>query len=903
MEKKELSLPVEGFNGVNRNVSREDVQPTELYAAKNLWERTLGELETRWNSVAVNDNLPSNIIGIDNIHTLYKGDGTKKRIAAVHCQTDVAVSSTFPAGLSVEFVNDANGYWNKNLTTWGGTGGYVAIRLIGYGLDKVYYVLTTSVAGYSAATAQKLRVTVASDLGENVTGFEVYTGVKTGSTATRSVPMNTSSSYVEQGLWCAFQELVSARTGTFDFLYTPVGQRAASAADFGGTIASFRAVASETGGSLIGGKTYYVCVLDQTARIGLPGQFTRYSISASIDIDGATPFVVPVTIPGTGTTGSISIDDIETSGGSNIIANTAIFFIGEDPRTLVAHGIFNEFDGDNDDYLIEDYPRYSPARLNLVAVTGNQWTLTFALSHFSLKDMFIGIEDNGDIYPIFVTGLHFTLDATPGLFGDIICPDASWWTPGGRIEASLCDFIRGDIETWTHFGDQSKYSFQQRNDILFLTTDFNWYEKDFTFTTNYCESYGLTDGNVCAVVPLEYESSKAGSLYMPPVRYIKFFDSSICLAGGQPVVISSGRLNSASDQQVVNPKKVLFFSQANNPYNFKDPSGSQLQFIQVGEDSEGINGLALFTNTTVDTGPVTQLAISKRNSTYLTSQLGSAVVAISSKVGFVNHNVLVNTPVGLFGVAHDNVYLLREEGEPIPMGQQISPILKRGDMSKASACYHDRHLKISFYDPDEAGTPGYNNVEWWLNLNKAIEKKGGADWVGPMVGSNIAYSFVEDLELDGPSYDDARDRFCIDQKNIVIFKADVEPAGSDTQCFDFANPIETSIVTKDFDISPQDNNWNKLLKRTYWKIRTNKVSGSPMQCTQQTYIDGALAESQTVNFFANASADFDQQPLKTNRVFPTQRLRGRTIKKVLTTTDRIAISGFQINYEVERRRM
>lgn len=908
MEKKELALPVEGFNGVNRTTDLEDLQPSELYSAKNLWERKFGTIETRWNSEVVDDALPSNVTALDNIHTMYKSDGTKRRFCVAKCTPDTEVSTSFPTGLSIEFVNDANGYWNTAAASYAYDTGYVAIRLVGYGLDKVYYILTPSISGYSASTAQKLRVNVTQDLGENVTGFEVYAGAKTGTSAVRSTPMSTTSTYTERALWCGFQQLISARTGTFDFLYAPAGYDSSSmtTGTFGTTLDEFTATASATGGTLQGGKTYYVCAMEQVGNIGVGFRDTYYAVPTKVDIEGSTPFVVAVTIPGTGSTGSISITGIETASNVKILSNNCAFCIGEDPRLLIPHGIQNQFNGASDSYVISSFPKYSPQRVYLKPGSGNQYFLGFNISQFSLKDTLIGVEDDNSIYPIFVTHMTEYWTVQSPLSGDWLKPDPTEWTAtSGFALLESADYYGSGTFTVPFIGNGNRYSFQQRNDVTFFVNDFNPYNETFTYVNECLENYCMTDGWAAGPVPLEYESSKLNSLYMSPMKYIELFDSSIVLGGGENVVVDASRLGGVGDPLFLDSRRTIVFSQADNPYNFKDPGSAQIQFIQIGDDPEAINGLGIHTNTLVDTGPITQLVITKKNTSHLLNALSSSatLTTIAKKVGFVGHFTLVNTPIGLLGLAHDNVYLMRETGEPAPMAQQLSEYLKTCDMSRATACYHDRHVKFSFYDPSEAGTAGYNNVEWWLNISKVIEKKGGADWAGPMIGAPISYSFVEDYDLDGNKYYNARDRYCTDRENVRIFKADVEPAESDTQNDDFGTAITSEIESKEYDITQQDNNWNKLLKRIYWKIRTNKTSGTPLTGTQTTYINGASAETQAISFFADNAGDFNDQPLKLNRVFPASRLRGRTVRVKLSTTDRIAISGFQINYEVERRRI
>ena len=150
----EASFPIEDFNGINRNIDREDLGPTHYYASKNLWEKKIGVLETRGGSSAF-AILPSNIIKTMDNFKLYKNDGTKVRIAAVQNDPDVTgLLGSLPAGFAVSLVTQAGAYWSHNTTlggqSWGGTPDVISIRFVGHGVDKWHDLTYTSISGYSA---------------------------------------------------------------------------------------------------------------------------------------------------------------------------------------------------------------------------------------------------------------------------------------------------------------------------------------------------------------------------------------------------------------------------------------------------------------------------------------------------------------------------------------------------------------------------------------------------------------------------------------------------------------------------------------------------------------------------------------------------------------------------------
>lgn len=236
-------------------------------------------------------------------------------------------------------------------------------------------------------------------------------------------------------------------------------------------------------------------------------------------------------------------------------------------------------------------------------------------------------------------------------------------------------------------------------------------------------------------------------------------------------------------------------------------------------------------------------------------------------------------------------------------------------MSRAFACYHDKHYKLAFSHPDYSGYNGglSNNVEMWLNINKLIEKKGGEDWVGPMIGRAVDFCFVEDKDGDGDSYDTARTRYAVDNYMGTgrIYKADVIPLTTADTVYDQelvadgADVAVTSIITtKDMDISQQDNNWIKLLKRFYIKMRTNWTTPLAANATHTIHADGtAQATTSFGDDITASTGNFSDKALSLVRLFPDGRVRGRTFRMSFTFTKRVAIGGLQINYQVERRRV
>jgi hypothetical protein len=412
-------------------------------------------------------------------------------------------------------------------------------------------------------------------------------------------------------------------------------------------------------------------------------------------------------------------------------------------------------------------------------------------------------------------------------------------------------------------------------------------------------NYYITDGNIAGLVVFDWSDNPT------PVPYgniISLYQQSIVVTSNDPQSQFSGYADA------------VWFTRATNPNNFEQPGNPGVnQFFAVEGGGEPINGFGIFPYQFVYVSPQQFFALVKKNSTWVLENLPTTFTSqtfttqISKSVGTPQGRTIAYTPIGIIFAAVDNVYLIKGGTEPVPVGDPISFILKGADLSKATAAYHDEQYKLSFYHSDWSGTTGYNNVEFWLDIKKMKQSQGKPDWKGPMVGRQIDYDEVENLTGDGTVYNLTRDRICVDRQNVRVFKTDIIPAPTDTQVLDFATPVTTILETKDYRVQEQDNNWNKIFTRTYYKTRCNASSGSPLSVTENTYVGGQLVDTQSVSMSGLAATNFDDQPQIVYPVFPssapTLPYVGRTIRKVLTTNSRIAYGGIELFYRVIKRRI
>ena len=855
---KEMTLPIKDFLGIDHQVDRENISQYHLRRSQNLWEKEVNVLETRGGSEPLHPSLPPNIIGVDNVFRIFKGGLDHSRIAAVHCQNTDPYAEDFssymtalPPGVSIAWVPDLMGNWMRNYgTQLRSEPTYIALRFIGYGIAQSFAIAAGSIPGFSTSRS-RLEITVTAALDPNITGIEVLAAPNV-----QAVMVKENANY----LWAGYIDLLEAPTGIFPFTQAVVG-KAPAAANNAGAHSEERPYSltamNRFDGELIPGKTYYVVPLAQRVYWTSDASFVE-SCYRQHDTNYSTD-ILSVTLGPTDNCIMVG-GQLDSNGTPSNFLNTAnmLIAIGETPQTLIPLEITNaagESTPTAQAYYATKFPKNRPGAISIRHKTATTTDLLFNQSMISTRDMFIRINDDNTVSPVFLNN-------------DL---------GGGRLVA----YGIASYDQSSH--NNQRYQYVQFRNFALITSD-------IVKNTANESSLLVSDGHTVQLATFDFN---ADALAPPYCKFIGKYQESLLLGGGAGLSAYT-----------------MFFSRAGNPFDFTVAGAStpQLQFAQVDSGGESITGFGIFSPST-QTGPDTRLYVGKRSSSYLLTDLPTEfdktamLKTLSQKIGNVSQNTITNTPIGTIIVSIDNVYVLRDSGEPMPLGDPISPILKKGDLTRAVCSYHDEQLKLAFYHPDYFGLAGYNNVELWLDMKKTKQLQGKPVWHGPMVGRSVDYVVVEDMEGDGTSYNSARDRVVVDRKNVRVYLADVEPQTSDTQILDFAQPVESILETKDYPITDEDQNWNKLLTRTYWKAKLNTVINSPTLAVEETWVDGEKVEQRQIILYGRSIQIFDQQPMYLHPTFPQGRYVGRTVRKVLSTTDRIGIGGFSICYKVERRRI
>jgi hypothetical protein len=121
----------------------------------------------------------------------------------------------------------------------------------------------------------------------------------------------------------------------------------------------------------------------------------------------------------------------------------------------------------------------------------------------------------------------------------------------------------------------------------------------------------------------------------------------------------------------------------------------------------------------------------------------STLVELSSKVGCIGHDSMVNTPVGTIYCAQDSIYLIPPGGGyPQDIGWPIGDEVKKiapGLRAMVVAVYHRGFYKIAF-----PGSPGssQNDVQWWLDIRQGMSDP--PSWWGPHTGQPVGAWAVDD---------------------------------------------------------------------------------------------------------------------------------------------------------------
>lgn len=864
MIETEIPTKITDVQGVSNQTISEDLPDQYCTSLQNLYERKLGELMRKGGTQEITTTFPSqsgtnSVVGIDNVMILKKKTGVKTHIQAVHTNQTFAEmhSSTYVNLATPSFVTATGGNWGTAIGTPANTrldsNGYCQLQYVGFGTN---FVVETAVTRGANNT---LRVTVPANIDSRILGINVYVSVEVWET-----------SGFEQTVWVGYIDLNASGTRgtTYDFKQAPItnyGNPGVTGVMFGAPTKPNFVLSGTTGGSLLPGKTYYVSVMEQYFSNG-SGTTTR-----------ASAFRARETTPQSITLGendtAIKISPAAAPPGDSACYCIAV---GEHPQLMQPIFITNVFATLLDVNYIYSLPLASPNLCGITPYDATNNDYIWRMCDVSQKDMFFrysSLAVNGTL-PIYVA-------RTTILNKAIYLPATDYMNRVATVENNF-----GLVFRSTDMSDGARYCFQQLGDVGYIVNN----GSEISGVTPgsptekfelYSGVYLITDGVIAGQVVFDF-----GTTPLPKSSYITAFQESIIAGGG-----------SASSEAY----NRIYCSNAYNPANFSDiGTGTNLAFVGLETAGEPIMGMGIFSITTADSGTNTQLLVGsktklfKMNSVPESADFGSAFLdQLSNKVGLASHWTLVNTDIGTIITGLDDVYLIRDSGEPSPIGQDIADFISPPDKitgidtSYWNAVFHDNHYKLAYSEPGESAP----TKELWLNLRKMKANKGKPSWYGPHTGRTVSYSIIDDPLAQSE----------LSKRIIVNVDADSNNYADDPAYFtDFGANIPT-VFEKEF-VGNGGEFANKKLVR--FQIR-GRVS-SQINAIAKWYADGPLVETQVVQMIPKVNmTDILAQYTQVFPFFPSGRVRGRTLKLRLETEtqERFGISGLLIGARAERRRI
>lgn len=868
MIETEIPLKIVDVQGVSNQVLAEDLPAQYCSVLQNLYERRLGELMRKGGTQSITTTFPSqsgvsSVSGLDNGMSLRKKNETKVHLQAVHTNS-LDPATGYGVTATASFVTATGGNWGTVLGSPANTrlnydGSNIWLQYVGFGINFVEGLVVARGANNT------LRITVPADIDSRILGINVYAGVEV---------WNGLSGFAQE-VWVGYIDLNAAGTRgtTYDFTQAPITQIGAPGVTgvmFGSSTKPNFTLSGATGGTLTPGKTYFVSVLEQYVSNG----------SSLVTLFRARETVVQ-SITLSSTQNAIAVIPSTTPPGDSACYCIAV---GEDPQLLQPVFITNVFATAGpppDTNYIYSLPLASPNVCGIVPYSTTQNDYIWNACDSSVTDMFFRYSASAatGTLPVYVsrtTKANYVTytPATDYILGHAwqFIADIVWFYPAMPNGARYVFTQLGQLAYIVNDSDVVNSSRRSGSSYLPPATR---YEKLYDTT------YLVSDGVVAAQVIFDF-----GTTPVPKAKFIATFQESIAVGGGP--------LGSEAYANV-------YFSNAYNPANFSDiGTGANLAFVGIEAAAEPIMGLGIYSITTADSGINTQFLVGTRtklfklNSIPASADFGSAYMEqLSNKIGLANHATIANTEIGTIICGLDDVYLVRDSGEPSPLGQDISNFINPLDKTTGintsywNAVYHDGHYKLAYSVPG-ATAPTF---ELWLNIKKTKANKGKPSWYGPHTGRTIHYSIVDEPLAQSE-----------ESKRIIVNVSNDTNNYADNPAYlqDIGSNIPT-VLEKEFVGEGGEFANKKLIRHQIRGRATARIN-----MLSKWYADGTLVDVTVTPLIPKQNGtEILSQATQVFPFFPTNRVRGRTLKLRLETEtqERFGISGLYIGVRAEKRRI
>lgn len=351
----------------------------------------------------------------------------------------------------------------------------------------------------------------------------------------------------------------------------------------------------------------------------------------------------------------------------------------------------------------------------------------------------------------------------------------------------------------------------------------------------------------------------------------------------------------------------VFGSNALQPRNFASGgTGTSLRFVTAGDPyGDGVACGGTWSYGSQSDGPQSWYVAFKKSSCWairnipdLSSGVPYTMEELSGRVGCIAPKSVVSTPIGTMFLGQDGIYyLIRGIGDPLPVGQKISPVFQHliGDddlMGMVTAVYHHPFLKVSYPSTSDST---YNDAQIYVDLR--TQDGQPLVWSGPHTGINVGGQIV--LSGDG----DDNSRLCVLGDALGTAKLDDESTFQDLgttissvatwKTTRFGAPAHNKrIMGMIFDAYYDTAYTHELLLQGY--------SGEDYsQVRKQLSNGGAVWDSSNWDVSVLGLAAYQSVPM----MFGDSNLVGRTFKWSLTHANnaQMVLASALIDYKPERR--
>lgn len=353
--------------------------------------------------------------------------------------------------------------------------------------------------------------------------------------------------------------------------------------------------------------------------------------------------------------------------------------------------------------------------------------------------------------------------------------------------------------------------------------------------------------------------------------------------GGSPIPITK-YIESVRDRLVcaggpdnfANTSHQVFYSETNDPFNFG--AAPVWNNFRVWSKDE-INGMGVFSQNLDASGPNSFLVISKKDNLFTWNGLtgtSQVVSELNYNLGFAGPRAFVKTKLGPVFVGRDNIYVFKSSDSILPFGYEFKDVLAAltdTQRNLVNCVFHEDRVKIAY---PSSGTD--LDREIWLELrleDGAIQKYySGPHTLLPFNTQAVASSFDSISNLRLSSY------------NSLIYQRDSGTLNN-------GSSIARKIVINRLGL--QQDHFLKLMTRVYMAIKIGQNETFTLTFDQE---DGS---SQTVKSEVALVATAARQLLQAHVV---DRVLGRVNSLTIDNTSTMALSIYDISmlFNVIRRR-